>query len=311
MNAASAQQAATGTEWFASWFDSAHYHRLYAHRDEREAAQLVERLVQRLRATVSGPGESLTALDLGCGAGRHSRKLASLGLTVTGLDLSAESIREARRSEHEHLRFLRGDMRRPFGRRAFDFVFSLFTSFGYFEEPADHLKVVRNIARSLKPGGALVLDYMNARFAQDHLESQDVVERDGVVYRLSRWADARHIYKKIVIDDSASIKPLEYIERVAKFSLGDFRFMFGLFGMSIEDAYGDYALNPFDPRTSPRLLMVVRKDRHGRVLLSRQLTANTADRLRRHAEIGREHRLRHAIDDGGVGFHEFDIPFFG
>src|SRR6187431_1230449 len=119
-------------EWFASWFDSAHYHRLYAHRDEHEAAQLIERLIRRLRPARSGPVESLSALDLGCGAGRHSRKLASLGLTVTGIDLSAESIREARHSETEHLRFQRGDMRKPFGTRAFDLVFSLFTSFGYF-----------------------------------------------------------------------------------------------------------------------------------------------------------------------------------
>src|SRR5690242_11673968 len=102
-------------EWFASWFDSAHYHRLYAHRDEHEAAQLIERLIRRLRPEQSGSLESLNALDLGCGAGRHSRKLASLGLTVTGLDLSAGSIREAKQSENERLRFRRGDMRRPFG----------------------------------------------------------------------------------------------------------------------------------------------------------------------------------------------------
>lgn len=272
-------------EWFASWFNSAHYHRLYAHRDEREAAQLVERLVRRLRPANSGPAESLSALDLGCGAGRHSRRLASLGLTVTGLDLSAASIRQAKRSENEHLRFLRGDMRRPFGTRAFDLVFSLFTSFGYFEDPADHLKVVRNIARSLKPGGALVLDYMNARFAQDHLKSHEVVQRDDVVYRLSRWADARNVYKKIVIDDAASAAPLEYVERVAKFSVDDFRFMFGLFGMTVEDVYGDYTLTPFEPRTSPRLLMVIRKSRHRRALLPGQIPANPADGLRRHAEI--------------------------
>jgi SAM-dependent methyltransferase len=282
MNTTTALTPAAGAEWFAAWFDSKHYHRLYANRDEREAAELVERVIQRLRPTASGASR---ALDLGCGAGRHSRKLAALGLDVTGLDLSAASIRDAKASETGHLRFVRGDMRRPFGRRAFDFVFSLFTSFGYFEEPADHLKVVRNIARSLKPGGALVLDYMNARFVQDHLKSQEVVERGGVVYHLSRWADARHIYKKIVIHDPASPMPLEYVERVAKFSLGDFRSMFRSFGITVEDVYGDYALMPFDPEHSPRILMVARKGRGERALLSRPIPANAADGFRRHAEI--------------------------
>lgn len=302
---------AAASEWFASWFDSSHYHRLYAHRDEREAAELVGRLMRRLRPEGSGPSGPLAALDLGCGTGRHSRKLAELGLAVTGLDLSAESIREAKRSENEHLHFLRGDMRHPFGTCRFDLVFSLFTSFGYFEDPADHVTVVRNIARSLKAGGTLVLDYMNAAYAQDHLRSNEEVKRDGVVYRLSRWADTRHIFKKIVIHDPASNTPSEYVERVAKFGLDDFRFMFGLFGMTVEEAYGDYALKPFDPRTSRRLLMVVRKSRRPQPLLTRQVPANAADGLRRHAEVRRQHRLRHAIDDRRVGLHELDIPLFG
>ena len=27
------------SDWFASWFDSSHYHKLYAHRDETEAVR--------------------------------------------------------------------------------------------------------------------------------------------------------------------------------------------------------------------------------------------------------------------------------
>jgi len=303
--------APAGTEWFASWFDSPYYHRLYAHRDEQEAASLIDRLMAFLRPTGTGAPGSLTALDLGCGAGRHSRKLASLGLSVTGLDLSAGSIDDARRAGGERLTFVRRDMRRPFGRNRFDYVFSLFTSFGYFEDPADHLKVVRNIARSLVPGGTLVLDYLNAPYAQDHLRAQDLVERDGVVYQLSRWADGCHIHKKIVIDDPATAEPLEYEERVAEFSLADFRAMFELFGMTVEAAFGDYALQPFDPATSPRLLLIVRKTDAETASLARQLTADTADGLRCDAQVLRQHRLGHAIDDGRVGVDKSDVPFLG
>jgi 2-polyprenyl-3-methyl-5-hydroxy-6-metoxy-1,4-benzoquinol methylase len=74
-------------EWFASWFDSEHYHRLYAHRDEREASRFIDRLIARLR-----PATGADVLDLGCGSGRHATRLASHGLRVTGLDLSAESL---------------------------------------------------------------------------------------------------------------------------------------------------------------------------------------------------------------------------
>ena len=36
--------------------------------------------------------------------------------------------------------------------------FDSFTSFGYFEQPGEHMAVVRNMATSLRHGGALVLD---------------------------------------------------------------------------------------------------------------------------------------------------------
>src|SRR5215510_7768386 len=94
--------------WFASWFDSPHYHKLYANRDDSEAAAFIDALLEYLK-----PGKGCHALDLGCGAGRHSRHLASKGFLVTGMDLSASSIGEARKSRRAGLRFLRHDMRLP------------------------------------------------------------------------------------------------------------------------------------------------------------------------------------------------------
>ena len=38
-------QSAQRSEWFASWFDSPHYHTLYANRDEGEAARAVNTLL--------------------------------------------------------------------------------------------------------------------------------------------------------------------------------------------------------------------------------------------------------------------------
>jgi SAM-dependent methyltransferase len=129
-----ARQAPSQLDWFASWFDSKDYHRLYAHRDQAEATGFIDALIARRHLT-----HRASVLDLGCGTGRHSKYLASRGFDVTGLDLSAGSLRQARSSEHSHLRFARQDMRLPFGHGRFDHVPNLFTSFGYFEEPANNM----------------------------------------------------------------------------------------------------------------------------------------------------------------------------
>jgi SAM-dependent methyltransferase len=248
-----AQTTAQRSEWFASWFDSHHYHKLYAHRDDSEAARFVDQLLGQLR-----PRPYASVLDLGCGAGRHSRYLAAKGLRVTGMDLAAASIREARTSEQPRLRFLQHDMRLPFGRNAFDYVFNFFTSFGYFQDAAEHMAVVRNMAAALKSGGGLVLDYLNVRLAESVLRPEEVRHIDGVTYRLTRWTDSHHFFKRIVVEEGTGA-PLEYIEQVARFGLHDFERMFAAQNLHIEAVHGDYRLSPFDAQTSPRLILVARK----------------------------------------------------
>jgi SAM-dependent methyltransferase len=150
-------------------------------------------------------------------------------------------------------------MRVPFGRQAFDVVFNFFTSFGYFDDPTEHLQVVSNIAGSLRGGGRLVLDYLNVHAAEARQAPAETTTVDGVTYGLTRWSDARHFFKRIEITETSGSQPLVYVEKVAKFTLPDFRKMFARQGLTIEDVYGDYGLHAFDPDASPRLIVVARR----------------------------------------------------
>jgi SAM-dependent methyltransferase len=240
--------------WFEKWFDSSFYHKLYANRDDKEAAGFINELLGELQ-----PASHSRMLDLGCGNGRHSKWLASKGFDVTGIDLAASSIRDAKRYESATLRFYRQDMRVPFGKNAFDYVFNFFTSFGYFNNPDDDNKVVCNISTALKPGGLLVMDYINAAYAEKRLIASEEKEIDGIVYHISRWTDENYIFKKISIEEQLFGRPLEYTERVKKFSLHDFKKLFKNNGLRLTNVFGDYQLNGYDSEASPRIIMIAKK----------------------------------------------------
>jgi len=242
------------TEWFKEWFNSDYYHQLYFNHDDREAADFINRLLNHLKPA---PGSLL--IDVACGRGRHAKILAAAGYDVTGIDLSPENIDFAKQFETARLQFFQHDMRLPFWINYFDYAFNFFTSFGYFRTEREHYNAVRTISNSLKPGGMLVMDYLNVHYAEDHLVHKSEKEIDCVNYYLTKWFDETHFYKKIIVEDDMREAPLEFTEKVAKFSLGDFNDMFAFHHLQIQEVFGDYSLGTYDVKKSPRLIMVAKK----------------------------------------------------
>lgn len=93
-------------------------------------------------------------LDLGCGKGRFARRLGALGVSVVGLDLSAQMLAEA-----EGLDRVRASARAlPFACKTFDAVIAIET----FEHIGDIDAAIAEARRVLKPGGRLVVVDKNA-----------------------------------------------------------------------------------------------------------------------------------------------------
>ena len=240
------------SEWFANWFDSPYYHILYKFRDHEEARFFLDNLVGNLKLS-SGS----RVLDLACGKGRHSIYLSKKGLDVTGVDLSPQSIETANQSAHEHLRFQVHDMREPYAHEAFDVVLNLFTSFGYFDDADDDQRVIQAISDALKPGGRVVIDFLNAKQLIDTLVPSETKSVNGIDFKLQRRFEDGFIVKEIAFQDDN--QDYRFEEKVKAFTLADFERMFLATGLQILHTFGGYSLSPFSVETSDRLIVVAQK----------------------------------------------------
>ena len=241
--------------WYKDWFNSPFYHKLYFERDEKEAATFISRLIGHLK-----PRPSSFILDVACGRGRHSLILAEKGFFVTGIDLSFDSIKFAKKFESNNLEFYQHDMRLPFRVNYFDYIFNFFTSFGYFKTRREHDDVMRTIANGLKRNGIFVIDYLNVHYAEDHLLHHEEKTINGTTYAIHRWHDETHFYKRIIVHDPLVHEPLEFTERVSKFSFGDFNDMLSYRGLQVQEVFGDYQLGSYDVRSKPRLIIIAKKN---------------------------------------------------
>lgn len=240
-------------DWYENWFSSPYYRVLYRDRDELEAEQFVETLIEHLQPM---PGSRM--LDIACGEGRYANQLAGHGFDVTGIDLAYHSIAKAKELGKDNLHFYVHDMRFPFYINYFDYAFNFFTSFGYFATERDHVMAAKSFAAGLKKDGLLVVDYLNADHVLENIVPEDQVIRDNITFDIRKSVENKHIVKNIHIKDEFGADHY-YAERVAAFTLPDFLDIFKKAGMKLVGTYGDYELGAYDPATSRRLIMIFKK----------------------------------------------------
>lgn len=239
---------------FNFWFDTPYYHLLYAHRDENEATEFIDRLVQFL-----DPPSDARMIDIACGKGRHALQLAQKGFCVAGIDLSPSSIESARTLEQPNLKFMVHDMREHIPLEPVNYAFNFFTSFGYFKNATEDQQAIASMQKILTLNGCLIMDYLNVELAESKLVPYSEYISEGIRFVSERNIGERFIQKKISVYDPKQPEPLLFEERVARYRLKDFELLFEAAGLTIETCFGNYELEAFDASSSPRLIIIARK----------------------------------------------------
>jgi len=123
--------------------------------------------------------------DLCCGTGRHSIEFARRGYRVTGVDFTKAYIDEARQNADEYgvdIEFIVDDMRKFIRPKYFNGIINCFTSFGFFEDRKEDLKILENIYNSLVSDGVFLIELMGKEILASIYSEKRWYEEDGVLY---------------------------------------------------------------------------------------------------------------------------------
>ena len=238
-------------DWFETWFDE-DYALLYAHRDAEEARLAVALALREAPELAAGP-----VLDLGCGAGRHLEVLRRTNPRAFGMDLSASLLRVAPGELRPWL--LRGDMRvLPVKEGTLSGICLWFTPFGYFSDTQNRALML-DLGRSLRAGGALVMDYLNAGLVARTLVPEDTLEREGVRILNRRVIEGGRIKKRMTLTRLDTGETREALESVRLYGPAELSALAADAGLRLRTVKGAYAGSPYT-EDSPRWIGIFEKE---------------------------------------------------
>ena len=197
------------------------------------------------------PGQ--TALDVGCGPGRHSLELARRGVGTLGVDASDEFIalaREAAENEVLPARFEIGDVRELSYDGIYDAVICLCQGGFGLLGGRDEVDVFHRIVRAARPGGAVAVSAFHAPFAVGHLE-------DGETFDASTGV----LHERSIVRNAAGVEQ-EFDLWTTCFTARELELLGALAGLDVQAVHGvtsgRYRAVPPD-LDAPELLLVGRR----------------------------------------------------
>jgi len=239
-------------EWFSTWFNSPYSHILHKNHDVQEAHAFIDKLIAHLQTKLT-----YQLLELGCGTGQHAAYLNQKGFAVTGLDFSDENITRANQFTNERLYFYQHDMRDIFRTAYYDLILNLFTRFGYFNTETENVVALRSTVAAIKPGGKLVIDFMNTNQALQQVTGNEEKTIDGVLFQISRKVEKGFIVKTISVTDQG--QQHTFFEKVRALTYDQFLEYFRMTSLRLVNVFGSYDLAPYHPETSKRMIFILKK----------------------------------------------------
>ena len=242
------------------WFESENFWTQYAPIMFDDARWAEAPTVAQYVKDIAGLGEGDKILDAGCGLGRISVELAALGLDVTGVDIiqsELDAARESAEAEGVPLTLINHDLRSFQAREQFDCAINLYTSFGYCATIEEDMKILKNIADSVKTGGTFIMECTSRETAIMYFTAGEEFERAGykVVTHfevVGAWEGLRSQWTLYHLESKQAINHT-FIQRLYPATF--LRDKLIDFGYSKVNIYGDFDKSPYNEHARTMLII--------------------------------------------------------
>ena len=213
-------------------------------------------------------------LDLACGTGRVTIPVAEAGLSVTGLDLSAEMLHQAEKKAAEkgvleQIAFVQGDMRNFELEKQFALIMIPFRSFLHLLHIHEQMKALATIRKHLAPGGKLVLNVFVPKISHLYEESEKMSLRgmfplengeQVAMWDFTRYDHFQQLSEVTRTYERMSAEGVVVEKVVGRFTLryifpSELHHLLRLNGFKVVQRYGSFARTPFD-QNSTELIIV-------------------------------------------------------
>ncbi|MDR7521115.1 MAG: methyltransferase domain-containing protein [Armatimonadota bacterium] len=232
-------------EWWRDVFDRPTFLELYERADLERARTQVDQVLALL--DLRPPAR---ILDVCSGYGRHSVELARRGFDVVGVDISTMQVARARAhaaASGVTPHFVVGDVRALPVRGPFDAAINMFLSFGYFDTDQESQAVLDGVARVLRRGGRLLIDFWNRELEIRHFQPAVVDRRDDGILEIEDWtfdplAGRLSWVNTVIFPDG---RREAWTQSIRAFTVVEVKTMLERAGMRLDALYGSLGGEPF------------------------------------------------------------------
>ena len=241
--------------WTRSYFETGYLQRWSlsppTERHREEASWLLEQLQ---------PSDGAAPiLDVACGHGAYAIALATAAKRVVGLDCSAALLRKAAAiadAVAAPVNWIRADYRALPIRSGVAAGSLLRDALGFFDDDVENTEVIREVRRTLRPKGRLVLVVVNSVPIRDHFEPAAEEERGSLRIRIDRQllSGPLRIVERVEFEEHGVLSVHERRQRL--YTAKELEAVLSRNGFELVALHGDCLGAPFIEPSSPKSVLV-------------------------------------------------------